>query len=633
MCGLAGLLCPGGGRLDKLQRDLAKMTTAIAYRGPDDCGFWCDAEAGIALGHRRLAIIDLSSEGAQPMQSASGRYSIVFNGEIYNYRDLRAQLQSEGARFRSQSDTEVLLAGFEYWGVDATLRAANGMFALALWDADERSLILARDRFGQKPLLYGWLGGTFLFASELNALAAHPSFAATLEPVAVSLLLRYGNIPAPWTIHRDWHKLPPGCVLRLSTDMQPGQLPTPVAYWSATDSALAGLTDPFRGSRAQAAEQLDALLRDAVRLCMVSDVPIGAFLSGGIDSSTVVAIMQALGGPPVKSFSIGFREPALDEALYAHAVAQHLGTDHTELYVEETDALAVVPQLGRFYDEPFADSSQIPTYLVSRLARQSVTVCLSGDAGDELFGGYDRYALAARLAGVAAMLPKPLLSLGCGLLQALPAAMLNRLSPFIGDKLHRLGDALSPGDVAGIYARLLRQSPLSVAGIGGDLRERPEDWLRLDDARQMMMLLDTVTYLPDDILVKLDRASMAVSLESRVPLLDHRLYEFAWRLPRDFKYGDGGGKLILRDVLHKYLPGHLIERPKKGFGVPLDRWLRGPLRDWAESLLTPQALGASGLLDGLPIRRLWEEHRDGRRRLPHALWCVLMFQAWCTARR
>jgi asparagine synthase (glutamine-hydrolysing) len=633
MCGLAGIFQPGGGEAAQLQHATQAMTRAIAYRGPDADGFWCDANAGIALGHRRLAIIDLSPAGAQPMHSASGRYCIAFNGEIYNYRALRERLQQDGAIFRSQSDTEVLLAGFEHWGLDATLREANGMFALAVWDAAERNLYLARDRFGQKPLLYGWMNGAFLFASELTALAAYPGFRADLEPAAISLLLRYGNIPAPWTIYSGWHKLMPGQILQIQAAMLPGQLPLPRSYWSASEAAQAGLANPFQGSYDDAVDQLDVLLRDAVRLCMVSDVPLGAFLSGGIDSSAVVAIMQALGGPPVKSFTIGFREPALDEAPYARAVAQHLGTDHTELYVDESDALAVVPQLGRLYDEPFADSSQIPTYLVSRLARQSVTVSLSGDAGDELFGGYDRYALAGRMAAAVAPLPKPLLAIGCSLMQAVPAALLNRLSPFIGDKLHRLGGALAPGEVAGIYAQLLRQSPLALTSIDSDPRERPQDWPRLDDPRQMMMLLDTTTYLPDDILVKLDRASMAVSLESRVPLLDHRLYEFAWRLPPAFKYSAGRGKLVLRDVLGKYVPQRLFERPKKGFGVPLDRWLRGPLRDWAESLLSPQALGASGLLDVQAIRRLWQEHRDGRRRWPHALWCVLMFQAWYAARR
>ncbi len=633
MCGLAGIFQPGGGNAGAFRHAIKSMTDAIAYRGPDADGFWCDAAAGIAFGHRRLAIIDLSPGGVQPMQSASGRYTIVFNGEIYNYRDLRVRLQQAGAVFRSQSDTEVLLSGIEHWGLEATLREANGMFALALWDAHEQTLALARDRFGQKPLLYGWQDGAFLFASELTALAAYPGFHADIEPAAVSLLLRYGNIPAPWTIHRGWRKLPPGEVLHLPKGASPGTMPQPVAYWSAFDTAQASLANPFRGSRADAAAELDVLLRDAVRLCMVSDVPLGAFLSGGIDSSTVVAIMQSLGGPPVKSFSIGFREPDLDEAPYARAVAQHLGTDHSELYVEEADALAVVPELGRLYDEPFADSSQIPTYLVSRLTRQSVTVSLSGDAGDELFGGYDRYALASRLAAAVKSVPRPALNLGTSLLRSMPAAILNHVSPFLGDRLHRLGDILEPGEAAGIYSRLLRQSPLPVAGIAADRREQPESWPRLGDERQMMMLLDTVTYLPDDILVKLDRASMAVSLESRVPLLDHRLFEFAWRLPPDFKYAGGRGKLVLRDVLHKYVPQQLIERPKKGFGVPLDRWLRGPLRDWAEDLLSVPALNATGLLDTAEIRRMWEQHRTGRRRWPHALWCVLMLQAWQAARR
>lgn len=638
MCGLAGMLRPGGAEAMLLQQAASAMTQAIAYRGPDGVGLWCDGAAGIALGHRRLAIIDLSQQGAQPMASASGRYHVVYNGEIYNYRDLRRRLEAERPRqWRGGSDTEVLLAAIEDWGLEAALQAANGMFAIALWDMRERRLVLARDRFGQKPMLYGWNGRDFLFGSELGALAACPGFAAPLEPAAVDLLLRYGHVPAPWSIRAGIRKLPPGCLLELDANsIAPGQLPEPRRWWSAVAVAEAGLATPYRGSQQDATEELDALLRDAVRLCMVADVPLGAFLSGGIDSSVVVAQMQAVareqGGPPARSFSIGFNEDRFDEAQHARAVAAHLGTDHTELYVGEAEALAVVPQLGKLFDEPFADASQIPTYLVSKLARGAVTVSLSGDGGDELFGGYSRYALARRLGALAESLPQPLLGLGLNAIEALPPGWLNRLRPMLGDRLHKLAMVLRSGNTRGIYRRLMQQSMADNAG-SSDLRDRPQDWPALDDPRQMMLLLDAQTYLPDDILVKLDRASMAVGLESRVPLLDHRLYEFAWRLPAAWKFGEAGalpagGKSILRRVLHRHVPPALVERPKMGFGVPLDRWLAGPLRDWAEALLNPAALAQSGLLDVAAIRRQWQQQLSRERRWPHALWCVLMFQAW-----
>lgn len=643
MCGLAGIWRPGGAASEALLATTAAMTRAIAHRGPDGDGLWCDAAAGIALGHRRLAIIDLSQEGAQPMMSASGRYHIAYNGEIYNYQDIRSRLEAEAPRrWRGGSDTEVLLAAIEAWGLEAALAAANGMFALALWDTHERCLILARDRFGQKPLLYGWSGEDFLFGSELSALAAAPGFAAGLEPRAVNLLLRYGHVPAPWTIRAGIHKLPPGCLLRLpAAAAVPGRLPEPQAWWSAVAAAQAGLAAPYRGSLEDATRELDHLLHDAVRLCMVSDVPLGAFLSGGIDSSLVVAQMQAVAragnGAPARSFSIGFRDAPFDEAPYARAVAAQLGTEHTEYYIGEAEALAVVPQLGALFDEPFADSSQIPTYLVSRLARGAVTVSLSGDAGDELFGGYARYGLAHKLGRYAGAVPAPLLRLGLAAVEKLPPGRLNAILPQLGDRLHRLAATLRPGDRRGIYRQLLLQSDYDAAA-GDDLRDQPAAWPALDDPRQMMMLLDTRSYLPDAILVKLDRASMAVALESRVPLLDHRIYDFAWRLPPAWKFGEdgalpAGGKSILRRVLHRHMPAALVERPKMGFGVPLDRWLAGPLRDWTESLLSPAALQASGLLDVAHIRRQWQQQLAGERRWPHALWAVLMFQAWLQAGR
>ncbi|MBP7669764.1 MAG: asparagine synthase (glutamine-hydrolyzing) [Ferrovibrio sp.] len=635
MCGLAGLFIPGGASPERLRGDVLAMSNAIAYRGPDSHGIWVDGEAGVAFGHRRLAIIDLTSEGAQPMSSASHRFCIVYNGEIYNYLAIRERLAATGVHFHGASDTEVLLAGFEQWGVEATLAEANGMFAFALWDASERVLTLGRDRFGQKPMAYGWNNGVFLFGSELRALEAWPSFAAGIDPQALALLLRYGHVPAPHSIRAGIAKLPPGCLLRLGADAVPGSMPVPQPYWSASAVAQAALARPFAGSEADAVAELETLLRDAVRLCMVSDVPLGAFLSGGIDSSSVVALMQSLGGPPVRSFSIGFRDAAFDEARHARAVASHLGTEHTELYLDEAEALAVVPDLGRIFDEPFADSSQIPTYLVSRLARQAVTVSLSGDGGDELFGGYNRYALACRLGNAVQAMPGPLLALGLEAARAVPPGLLNAVRPLLGDRLHKLAAVLAPGELRGIYRQLMAMAPAVQVAPDG-LLDRPGDWAELDDPRHMMMLLDAETYLPNDILVKLDRASMAVSLESRVPLLDHRLFEFAWRLPLAMKIAPGGstrgGKSILRKVLHRHVPAALVERPKMGFGVPLMRWLNGPLLDWAETLLAPTALADSGMLDVAGIRRMWSEHRSCSRAWHNPLWCVLMFQAWRAAR-
>lgn len=617
-------------------------------RGPDDAGMWHDGDAGIGLAHRRLAVLDLSPAGRQPMACHAGRYVLAFNGEIYNHLDLRRELQAGGhaPAWRGHSDTETLLAGFVAWGVRATLERCIGMFAFALWDRHERVLTLARDRLGEKPLYYGWQGqgdkACFLFGSDLAALKAHPAFAAPIDRAALCLLMRHGYIGAPHSIHQGIHKLLPGYLLTVSLQRHE---PVLAQYWSLPEVALRGMAAPLQGDAGQVAGQLEALLREAIGQQMVADVPLGAFLSGGIDSSTVVALMQAQSSRPVRTFSIGFHEAGYDEAGHAKAVAQHLGTEHTELYVTPQQALEVIPGLPGLYSEPFADSSQIPTFLVSQLARQHVTVALSGDAGDELFGGYDRYPQASRLWRAISGLPRFLRTpAAAGIRMAPPAAWnawtypLRPLLPAslrrasIGDKLHKGAALLSAGDIDALYRMLLRHwepgglvvdAPAPTSDPDGSLPQ-----LSGLDPVQRMMALDAITYLPDDVLVKVDRAAMGVSLETRVPMLDHRVVELAWRIPQAMKLHDGVGKQVLRQVLYRHVPRELVERPKMGFGVPIDSWLRGPLRDWAESLLDESRLRQEGFFNPTPIRRTWAEHLSGRRNWQYHLWDVLMFQAW-----
>ena len=639
------------------------MAERLVHRGPDDAGIWVDETAGIALAHRRLSILDLSAEGHQPMCSACGRYVIVFNGEIYNYLDIRREIEKLGEcpQWRGHSDTEVMLAAFARWGVEAALAKFVGMFAFALWDRQEHLLYLARDRLGEKPLYYGWMNGTFLFGSELKALRAHPSWRGEIDRNALTLLLRHNYIPAPYTIYRGICKLWPGTVLGLAGDGAAGyawttsdmlRLPikkpgvTYVSYWSARDIAEAGRRNPFAGSDAEAVQELDRLLRQSVARQMVADVPLGAFLSGGIDSSTVVALMQAQSDRPVKTFTIGFREPAYNEAEHAHSVAKHLGTEHTELYVSPEQAMAVIPKLAGIYDEPFSDSSQIPTFLVSQLARQHVTVSLSGDGGDELFGGYNRYFWATNLWRKIGWAHPSLRTALAHSMTALPPQSWNRLWKKLenwlpenwrytnpGDKLHKLAEIFGAKDLERIYWELVSHWKDPAAIVCGAqepctlLTDRAR-WAKLAAFEDRMMYLDTMTYLPDDILVKVDRAAMAVSLETRIPLLDHEVVEFAWRLPLSTKIRDGKGKWILRQVLYKYLPKELVERPKMGFGVPIDVWLRGPLRDWAEDYLNERRLHEEGYFDPWPIREKWSEHLSGRRNWSYYLWDVLMFQAW-----
>jgi asparagine synthase (glutamine-hydrolysing) len=620
------------------------MANEMVHRGPDDHGVWIDERAGLALAHRRLSILDLSPLGHQPMASSSGRFTVVFNGEIYNFRSLRDELASTGATFCGHSDTEVVLAACEHWGLADTLPRLVGMFAIALWDSHARVLHLARDRMGEKPLYYGWLSdGTFVAASELKALRAHPSFAGEVDRDALSLYLRHGYLPAPHAIWRGIRKLPPGTVLSLKTET-PAERPQPVSWWSARAVATMALVAPRLADAVTAEAELDRLLRDVVGGQLVADVPVGAFLSGGIDSSTVVAIMQAMSSRPVRTFTIGFREQGYDEAGHAMAVARHLGTEHTELYVTADEARAIIPRLPTIYDEPFADSSQIPTFLVSQLARRHVTVALTGDGGDELFGGYHRYFLMRSLWQKMNLLPHAVRRAVSGMITMIPPGGWDGLLSAVrwalparyrhgqaGDKAHKLARVLRAGRPEEIYLLLVSQWDGGGLVIGGNEPATVLDdptLLHNGDLVERMMLLDQLTYLPGDILAKVDRAAMAVSLETRVPLLDHRLVEFAWRLAPELRVQGGVGKLLLRRVLDRYVPRRLIERPKMGFGVPLADWLRGPLREWAEALLSEERLRREGFFHPEPIRVAWSEHLSGRRNWQYRLWAVLMFQAW-----
>jgi asparagine synthase (glutamine-hydrolysing) len=623
------------------------MAEQLVHRGPDDSGAWVDPQAGLALGFRRLAILDLTPEGHQPMLSACGRHVIVFNGEVYSFNELREELEPKGCKFRGHSDTEVMLAAISEWGLEAAVKKFVGMFAFALWDRRERALHLVRDRLGIKPLYYGWVGKTFLFGSELKALRAHPDFVPEINRDALALQMRHDYIPQPYSIYKGIYKLPPGCILTVNSNQSgAAKQATPRRYWSAKEVAEQGIANPFKGSEREAIEQLDALLREAVRLRMVADVPLGAFLSGGIDSSTVVALMQAQSSRPVKTFTIGFYEDSYNEARQAKAVAAHLGTDHTELYVTPDETMAVIPKLPTLYDEPFSDSSQIPTYLISALARRHVTVSLSGDGGDELFGGYDRYFVGYAAWQKVGWLPYSFRRLLARIIAAGRVETYNKwlawLSPLfsrygrpkpVGQKVHRLAQVLAFESPEALYHQLLShwQQPEEIV-LGAEepataLTDSTQ-WASLPGLFQRMMFFDLITYLPDDILTKVDRASMGVSLEARVPLIDHRVVEFAARMPLSMKIRGGQGKWLLRQVLYQYVPKALIERPKMGFGVPIDSWLRGPLREWAEGLLDAQRLRREGYFCPEPIRQLWREHLSGVRNWDYYLWDILMFQAW-----
>jgi len=608
------------------------------------------------MGHRRLSILDLSAEGHQPMHSACGRYVIVFNGEIYNHTEMRAELErsplsssrpsGKGAEphWRGHSDTETLLAGFAAWGIVATLQRAVGMFAIALWDRAERRLTLARDRLGEKPLFYGWVRGAFVFGSELKSLRAYPGFDNPVSRDALALYLQHCAVPAPYSIYQDIFKLEPGCVLSLDASNLTSKAVQSEPYWRFTDAVRQGLAAPIQ-NEAEAVTALETALREAVAVQSVADVPLGAFLSGGVDSSTIAALMQAQSTRPVQTFTVGFDEAGFDESPHALAVAQHLGTEHHALRVTAADARAVIPHLPVMYDEPFADSSQIPTHLVCKAARLGVTVALSGDGGDELFGGYNRYVWGPRVwnhthwiplglrRGIASGIAHVPMPVWKALGRALRAT--NIAAP-LGDTVHKLTKATAATGLDDMYRGLVTEWQQAT----GLVRAASPVSTKLDNARllagvsdpeQRMMLLDTLTYLPDDILTKVDRAAMSVSLETRVPFLDHRVVELAWRLPLHMKIRNGQSKWGLRQVLYKYVPRKLIERPKAGFAIPLGEWLRGPLRDWAESLLSESRLRSEGYFHPEPIRGKWMEHLSNRHNHTASLWAVLMFQAWLEA--
>lgn len=643
MCGFAGFFAAdrmlSGDAMDAIT---VRMSDTLRHRGPDDRGTWIDPKAGVALGFRRLAIVDLSPEGHQPMVSANQRFVLVFNGEIYNHVALRKELLKAGAPpFRGHSDTEMMLAAFELWGLEHSLERFVGMFSFALWDRHEHTLQLARDRIGEKPLYYGRAGRALVFGSELKALRAFPDFQGEIDREALAYYMRLGYIPAPLSIYRGIEKLPPGTMV---TIRDPIVLAKPASYWSASDRHQMGVLTPFHGTATEATDQLEDLLREAVGLQMVADVPLGAFLSGGVDSTTIAALMQVQSRRPVKTFTIGFDEAGFDEARHAKAVAAHLGTEHTELYVTPLEAQEVIPSLPTLYDEPFADSSAIPTFLVSRMARRDVTVSLSGDGGDELFGGYDWYPRSARLWNKVRRVPLGLRRSTARVLAGLVpeevqsvhrAGRLGRIGQFASrDRLIKmaalLGRSAEPEEVH--WALLstwggLRSVVLGAKN-GNSILSGWESQSRLGDAVSRLILTDMLTYLPGDILTKVDRASMGVSLEARAPFLDHRVVEFALRLPTEWKLRDGSGKWLLRQVLDRYVPRTLIERPKMGFSVPIGTWLRGPLRGWAEELLEERRLRQEGYLDPMSILRKWEEHGVGSRNWTAHLWNVLMFEAW-----
>lgn len=649
MCGINGFYSKSSSTFDNV---ILKMNSAISHRGPDTNGTWLDKNSGIVLGHQRLSIIDLSVAGNQPMRSNSGRFILTYNGEVYNHLEIRKEIEKSNSniKWRGNSDTEILLEAIDFWGIEITLKKIDGMFAFGLWDHKIRSLILVRDRIGEKPLYYGWQGKgndkVFLFGSELKALKVHPEFNGVINRDAIALQLRHNCIPAPYSIYKDIYKLLPGHYLELKeSDLKNSLLPSSKTYWSLTEKAIYGNNNQLALSEIDIQKDLEKHLQSSVKKQMISDVPLGAFLSGGIDSSAVVALMQAQSNHPVKTFSIGFSEDDYSEAKYAKKIAQHLGTDHTELYVSSKKAMEVIPKLPSIYDEPFSDSSQIPTYLVSQLAKQHVKVALSGDGGDELFCGYNRYVMSKKFSNIYRYMPLSLRKILKSGLQSISPQNWSKISKLLpgfseysnfGDKIYKVANVLEAKTLYDLYYMLCShwQNPTEAvinSKEPGTLLTEIKTELKGLNSQQQMMALDFITYLPNDILVKVDRAAMASSLETRVPFLDHKLIEYVWKIPQSLKLRDGQGKWILRQILNQYVPKNLTERPKMGFGVPIDTWLRGPLKDWAENLLNEKRLQQEGYFNPKLIRDKWSEHLNGKKNWQYDLWDVLMFQAWIDA--
>jgi len=639
MCGIAGFISLLTS--ENLSLHALQMIEKLHYRGPDDKGVWIDNKNAVALAHSRLAIVDLSPAGHQPMESHDERYVIVFNGEIYNHNEIRADIdkRKSGINWRGHSDTETLIAGFSVLGIEETIRKTTGMFAFAVWDKQSKTLTLGRDRLGEKPLYYGWQGDTFFFGSELKALKAHPDFKSEIDRDSLTLFLRHNYIPEPYSIYKGISKLQAGCLLTLKQGEKEG---TMTQYWSATSVAKSGVKTPFTGTPTEAVDELEDRLAKSIKQQMMADVPLGAFLSGGVDSSTIVALMQSQSSRPVNTFTIGFDVPNYNEAIHAKAVAEHLGTNHTELYISADSAMDVIPNLPEIYDEPFADESQIPTFLVAKMAKEHVTVSLSGDGGDELFCGYNRYQITAQSWGKLSPIPRSIRQVISAGLTSLSPATWEKISQLIpeakrpqslGEKIHKGAGVLASESIQDLYKGLTStwKDPASIV-LGAKepntlLTGNAPNLEGLNDIEQMMVL-DILTYLPDDILAKVDRAAMQNSLETRVPMLDHNVVEFAWQLPMDYKLRNGVSKWPLREVLYRHVPKKIIERPKMGFSVPIDEWLRGPLRDWAEALISESRLQEEGYFNATRIRTLWAEHLAGKFDHFQQLWSILMFQAW-----
>ncbi len=641
MCGITGFWSANK-NTESTGTIVRRMSDTLLHRGPDDGDIWVDDHVGVGLAHRRLSIIDLSKTGHQPMKSVDERYMIVFNGEIYNHLDLRKKLaaNNDGYTWRGSSDTETLLECVRKWGVEETLTSLVGMFAFALFDKYEKQLTLARDRFGEKPLYYGFNNNNFLFASELKAMRCLPFFDSSINLKALQLQTQFSYVPEPYSIYKGIFKLTPGSYVQFTQqDIANGNHTEPTIYWSAEEIARKGIDRSLKfGSDEEAKSALDKILRQSIKGQLMADVPLGAFLSGGVDSSTVVALMQQQSSVPIKTFTIGFNEKGFDEAKFAKSVAKHLGTEHNELYVNSSDAMNVVYNLGNVYDEPYADASQIPSILVSKLAKTQVTVSLSGDGGDELFSGYSRYFLTRKLWGIISKFPMPIRKLFAAMLKTLSpnqwdklyrAIMFGSSDRLIGNKLYKAAKAFTAGNGQSLYFNLVTQ----IEAEDAMCHQFPIDdinakWMNHGSIVEQMMLFDTISYLPGDILTKMDRAGMSVSLETRIPFLDHNVYEFAWQLGEEYKIRNGVSKWLLREVLYDYVPKDLIDRPKMGFSVPIGAWLRGPLKEWAADLISTDRINSQGIYNAKFIDKIWSEHQSGKKNWEYQLWNVLMFQHW-----